>query len=128
MTNCICPLNPNKPHCTKIRGKTVTTARIVLEKKLGRPIQDGYFALHKCNNRGCINPDHIYEGNRSQNMLDSYNAGRITGNGWQTHCPQGHEYTPENTILYRNMRTCRACNRLSAKLRGRKIRAEAKKK
>jgi hypothetical protein len=30
----------------------------------------------------------------------------------RTHCPQGHEYTPENTyVSARRGRYCRACNR-----------------
>ena len=33
----------------------------------------------------------------------------------KTHCPRGHEYTPENTrISKRNERTCRACMRAHA--------------
>jgi hypothetical protein len=31
----------------------------------------------------------------------------------KTHCPQGHEYTPENTYRpkWRNVRICRTCKR-----------------
>lgn len=28
----------------------------------------------------------------------------------RTHCPQGHEYTSENTYLYRGLRNCRRCH------------------
>ena len=31
--------------------------------------------LHTCNNRRCVNPDHLYDGSRSQNYLDSVMAG-----------------------------------------------------
>lgn len=31
-----------------------------------------------------------------------------------THCPQGHEYTLENTYLYRGWKACRECNRHKA--------------
>lgn len=27
----------------------------------------------------------------------------------QTHCKNGHEFTPENTYVYKEMRTCRVC-------------------
>jgi hypothetical protein len=38
------------------------------------------------------------------------NAGR-GANRAKTHCPSGHEYTPENTYLNRRgHRFCRACN------------------
>lgn len=49
--------------------------RYVLQEKLGRPILKGYCALHTCNNRKCINPEHIYEGTQLENMKDSLNAG-----------------------------------------------------
>ncbi len=31
----------------------------------------------------------------------------------RTHCPQGHEYTPENTDVYGNERRCKTCRRAS---------------
>ena len=30
-------------------------------------------------------------------------------NSRKTHCPQGHEYTPKNTRVYRGSRRCKAC-------------------
>lgn len=35
----------------------------------------------------------------------------------RTHCPAGHEYTPENTYRYGNQRQCRACHYGNAKPR-----------
>jgi len=39
--------------------------------------------------------------------------GRFKGSSWvnaqKTHCPQGHEYTPENTMTFNGMRSCRQC-------------------
>ena len=38
--------------------------------------------------------------------------GRGTANRDKTHCPRGHEYTPENTIREKTgRRRCRTCNR-----------------
>lgn len=34
------------------------------------PIPIGLEACHKCNNKGCCNPNHIYAGTRQQNMDD----------------------------------------------------------
>ena len=57
------------------RGKSLLSHRIVLEKKLGRSIREGYCALHTCNNPICGNPNHLYEGTHYQNMVDRDNAG-----------------------------------------------------
>ena len=44
--------------------------RIMLELVLGRPLKEGMFALHTCDNKLCVNPDHLYEGTRSNNIQD----------------------------------------------------------
>lgn len=70
--------------------------------------------LHHCDNRLCSNPRHLYLGTHQQNMADMKMRGRVgdNGNAKKTHCPQGHEYTPENTYVSRsNKRHCRACGR-----------------
>lgn len=33
-------------------------------------------ACHRCDNPNCVNPNHIYDGTRSENMLDMYRKGR----------------------------------------------------
>ena len=48
---------------------------------LGRPIAPGMFALHTCDNRRCVNPDHLYEGTAGQNARDRAARGR-TRNGY----------------------------------------------
>ena len=34
------------------------------------PIPHGLLVLHRCDNRGCANPNHLYLGNQSKNMAD----------------------------------------------------------
>jgi hypothetical protein len=75
---------------------------------------------HKCNNTKCVNPEHLYAGTQKQNVRDSIEAGTHVSLKWSNFCPQGHEYTPENTYIatdkdgYTNRR-CRACNRIRTK-------------
>jgi hypothetical protein len=50
--------------------KRYWVARLVLERKLGRAIRPGFFALHKCDLPPCMNEEHIYEGTHSDNRRD----------------------------------------------------------
>ncbi len=68
--------------------------------------------LHQCNTKACFNPDHLYQGNTSDNTLDTVKAGNHI-NASKTICIRGHEYTEENT--YRNpktgQRSCKICRK-----------------
>lgn len=56
------------------RGMPV--ARVVLAETLGRPIAPDMYACHTCDNRACLNPQHIYEGTPQQNGRDKAARGR----------------------------------------------------
>lgn len=86
--------------------------RVSLRLSLGRAIQPNMMACHRCDNRICCNYFHLYEGTALDNNLDSYkNPNRKKKGADITHCPKGHEYSPENTLRHtkNNSRLCRAC-------------------
>lgn len=41
-----------------------------------QPIPKGMFVLHKCDNRKCVNIDHLYFGTHKENMKDMVNKSR----------------------------------------------------
>lgn len=93
-------------------GRDMAVHRAIL-LALGVPIPEGvevdHVRLRGCTSPACWNPDHLEVVTQRENSLRSDNFGGA--NARKTHCPQGHEYTAENTRLYRNQRFCRACAR-----------------
>lgn len=76
------------------------------------------FICHHCDNPRCIDPNHLFLGSNSDNLLDCVDKGRH-GNARKTHCSKGHEYTSENTYVRTSRgwteRMCRVCIRAYVK-------------
>lgn len=106
-------------------------------------IPDGIEIDHKCHNedskclggwncvhRKCVNPNHL-EATSKQENIKRGKCGEQHSR--KTHCPQGHEYNLENTILetYKETfirRHCRICNNDRTKKRQREKRLKERQK
>lgn len=95
---------------TVYRGTQTTTHRIMYQLYIGETLPDGMEVDHKCNNRLCINPDHLQAVSHAENMR--------LGATRRTHCKAGHEWNDENTYIatvmrkqggFREQRFCRVC-------------------
>jgi hypothetical protein len=61
-----------------MNGKAMPAARISWMLYRG-PIQNGLCVLHTCHNSLCVNPAHLYLGDKRQNWKDMVRAGRCRG-------------------------------------------------
>lgn len=92
-----------------VDNKSVKVSRLSAYLYLGFDLDPSKLVLHKCNNKACFNSEHLYIGTDSDNKFDSVKDGTHI-NSSKTHCPEGHEYTSENTYLDKiGSRHCRLC-------------------
>lgn len=101
-----------------IDGRKVLAHRIAYELEVGE-IGHGLHIDHLCWVRHCVNPAHLEAVTPGENVRRGEMMLRNTS---KTHCPRGHEYTPDNLVARPNgHRDCKTCHR--DRMRGRKKRA-----
>lgn len=107
------------------RGKRiemkVIAHRLSYELHIG-PIPEGLVLDHLCRVRCCVNPQHLEPVTNEENIRRG-EAGKYQSR--RTHCPSGHEYSPENTQIHRaTHRLCKACHKVNARASYLRLRAK----
>jgi hypothetical protein len=96
-----------------VRVKGSRRAHRVAYEALVGPIPNGLQIDHLCRTRNCVNPTHMEAVSSRVNTLRG--EGPTASKYRQTHCVNGHEFTPENTKIRSNgiHRQCRECMRIT---------------
>ena len=93
----------------RVNNKRLFTHRFMFEYYNGY-IDPDLHIDHLCRNRKCCNPIHL----ELVTMRENLNRGSHFKRD-KTSCPQGHEYTKENTYYYPKYRRCKICLRKQVK-------------
>lgn len=96
-----------------LEGRSISSHRFSYEHWNGK-IPDELQIDHICRNRACVNPEHMEIVTSKENTLKG--SGPTAVNSRKTHCPQGHEYSEENTYNSNGARTCKICKKLRVSL------------
>ena len=73
-------------------------------------IPDSLWVLHRCDNRACIRPDHLFLGTVTDNNVDMAEKGRSAARK-KTHCANGHPFDVTRSVNGRRARRCSICER-----------------
>ena len=73
-------------------------------------IPEGMLVCHTCDNKACVNPEHLFLGTAKDNTQDMIKKGRQC-HARKTHCVNGHELAGDNILIYGNHRKCKLCNK-----------------
>ena len=89
------PRDPSRTYGTiQLKSGRIRTHRLAYFLSFG-PVPDGLFVCHKCDNRLCCNPAHLYAGTHEQNMKDMRSR--------MSYRPLSGESHPNNRITFQDV-------------------------
>ena len=98
-----------------------TTAHVLVAEAFIGPRPAGMVVRHWDDVRSNNNLSNLLYGTYADNVQDAIRNGRVRHIG-QTHCKNGHEFTPENLYASARGRVCRTCTLAKcARYRARKL-------
>lgn len=75
------------------------------------PLRPDQILHHKCENRKCVNPNHLEATTRKHHTMTFHPNDICATNSRKTHCPHGHPYAEGNIVnLTRGNRECLTCH------------------
>jgi len=96
----------------KVREGYQRSAHVLIYEHVNGPVPGGLELDHLCRVRHCVNPAHLEAVTHAENVKRG-EAG--LHNPAKTHCPNGHAYTAENTLIINDPRGAhRRCKRCHA--------------
>lgn len=97
----------------RYKGKATGAHRMAYILYSGKDIPVGMCVCHSCDNRRCVNPEHLFLGSVKDNVQDMINKGRDRGitkiNRYKTECKNGHSLDKSNLTGKKTERECRQC-------------------
>lgn len=108
------------------RGGRIERVHRLMYATFIAPLDPDLVIDHRCRVRRCCNPAHLDQVTDRVNVVERASATSIAVQRLkQTHCVNGHEFTPENTFTRPQRpgtRECRACQDARNKARARRAR------
>jgi len=84
-----------------VNGRSCGAHRIAWELTFGT-IPEGLFVCHRCDNKTCCNPAHLFLGTADDNMQDKTNKGRATRGADVNTCRLSRDQVQEVRAEYRS--------------------------